>query len=156
MKTEDFMDALAKQADLDVVKNLLLNLGMGQRVIIKRDETDVYLNNTDAGVSLLFESERYVSARHKINFLSDAPVLTAIFLYGSGDEEFSEYRGGLPNGLMFSDGRDVTVQKLGTSAKFNQDRNSEFWDMPRNIRFFVRYADDRKSIERVQFGILWR
>jgi hypothetical protein len=156
MKTEDFTDAVGKQGDSDAVKNLLDSLGMERRVTIKQGVTDVYLNNMEAGVSLLFESERYLSSEYKVNFPSDAPVLTAIFLYGSSNEEFSEYQGELPMGLMFSDSRDVTVQKLGPSAEFNPDMNSECWDMPGNIRFFVDYADAGESIEIAQFGISWR
>lgn len=156
MKTQDFTDAIGRQADSDVVKDLLRNLGIDRRVVIKRDETDIYENNTDVGVSLLFESERYVSAKHGVEFPTDAPVLTAIFLYGPGDDEFSEYNGDLPGGLLFSDSREAAIQKLGNSAKFNPDRDSEFWELSGNVRLFVRYADGRKSIERIQFGIIWR
>ncbi|WP_321818259.1 MULTISPECIES: hypothetical protein [unclassified Paraburkholderia] len=156
MKTQEFTDAIGKQADSDVVKHLLHNFGIDRRVAIKRDETDVYENITDAGVSLLFESERYVSAKHKVEFPTDAPILTAIFLYGTGDDEFCEYKGDLPEGLTFSDSRESATQKLGSSEKYNPDRNSEFWDFSGNVRFFVRYAGDEKTIERIQFGILWR
>ncbi len=156
MQTEDFMSSIGKQADAGVVMGLLRDLGVERRIIIKRDETDVYVNNADAGVSLLFESESYLSAKHKISFSSDAPVLTAIFLYGPGDDEFSAYTGDLPSGLLFSDSREEAILKLGNSTKFNPDRDSEFWDFPGNVRFFVGYAEGRQSIEIVQFGILWR
>jgi hypothetical protein len=156
METEDFVSSIGKQADADIVMGLLRTLGIDRRITMTRDDTDVYLNNADAGVSLLFESESYVSAKHKIGFPSDAPVLTAIFLYGPGDDGFSAYTGNLPGGLLFSDSREKAILKLGNSAKFNPDRDSEFWDFPRNVRFFVRYAERRQSIERVQFGILWR
>lgn len=156
MRMQDFVDAIGKQADSDAIKHLLLNFGIDRRVTIKRDETDVYESITDSGVSLLFESERYVSVKHKVEFPTDAPILTAIFLYGTGDDDFREYKGDLPGGLTFSDSRETALQKLGSSAKYNPDRNSEFWDFPGNIRFFVRYADGEKSIERIQFGILWR
>ncbi|WP_114812937.1 hypothetical protein [Paraburkholderia kururiensis] len=156
MRTQDFTDAIGRQADSDAVKNLLHKFGIDRRIVISGSETDTYENVNDAGVSLLFESERYISAKHGVELPSDAPVLTAIFLYGAGDDEFSEYNGDLPGGLLFSDGREAAIKKLGNSAKFNPDRNSEFWEMPGNIRLFVRYSDDRKSIERIQFGIVWR
>lgn len=156
MQPEYFMNSIGKQADSDVVVGLLRALGIERRITIRRDDTDVYMNNADAGVSLLFESESYVSAKYHVSFPSDAPVLTAIFLYGPGDDEFSVYKGDLPGGLLFSDSREKAISKLGESAKFNPDRDSEFWELPGNTRLFVRYAEGRGSIERVQFGILWR
>ncbi|MGV2293323.1 hypothetical protein AAHK20_31765 [Trinickia sp. YCB016] len=156
MRTEDFTNVIGQQADSEAAKSLLLSLGIERRIIIKCDDTDTYMNNEDAGVSLLFESERYVSSKYGVDLPSDAPVLTAIFLYGHGDDQFSEYQGELPGGLRFSDSRDEATQKLGNSARFHPDRDSEFWELPGNIRFFVRYADGRRAIQRVQFGILWR
>ena len=155
MNTGYFKSAIGKQADTEEVKALLKNCDIEGRVAIKRNETDAYENNDGAGVSLLFESERYISSKHGVELPSDAPVLTAIFLYGPGDDEFSEYKGDLPGGVLFTDSRELVTQKLGVSTKFNPDRNSEFWDLDSNVRLFVRYAE-KKSIERVQFGILWR
>ena len=156
MKTERFVAAIGKQADSDIVVELLKECGISNRVHIKTGETDVYLNNEKEGVSLLFESERYIHAKHGVNLLTDAPVLTAIFLYGQGDDEFSEYQGDLPGGLSFADNQKTAIEKLGQSTKFNPDRGSEFWDFANNVRFFVRYKEGNRSIARVQFGILWR
>lgn len=150
------MNSIGKQADTDVVISLLRELGVERRIAIECDEIDSYVNIAKAGVSLLFESESYMSAKHHVGFPSEAPVLTAIFVYGPGGEAFSAYEGDLPGGLLFSDSREGAISKLGNSAKFNPDRHSEFWALTGRIRFFVRYAKDRESIERVQFGILWR
>ena len=156
IQTAEFTNAIGKQADTEVVKSLLRKLGVERRITIGVDETDIYINHTDAGVSLLFESESYVSAKHHVGFPSDAPVLTAIFLYGPDHDEFSAYEGDLPGGLLLSDSREQARSKLGTSAKFNADRNSEFWEFAGNIRFFVHYAQGQGLIRLAQFGILWR
>jgi hypothetical protein len=85
-----FHEIVGKQAHVDLVARGLAELGFSGQVNIPRDETDVYLNFEARGISLLFEDERYIGQKHEIEFPSDAPVLTVIFLYGPGDDEFRE------------------------------------------------------------------
>jgi hypothetical protein len=151
-----FDEIVGKQADVDLVARALADLGFSGRVNIPRNETDVYLNFEAQGISLLFEDERYIGQKHDIEFSSDAPVLTAIFLYGPGDDEFGEYQGGLPGGLKFSDDQERARAKLGPAAKFNEARGLEIWGLRDKVRLFVLYAEGLKSIARVQFGILWK
>lgn len=78
------MSGVSGGAAPDAVKNLLHKFGIDRRIV--------------------------TSAKHGVELPSDAPVLTAIFLYGAGDDEFSEYNGDLPGGLLFSDGREATIK----------------------------------------------
>lgn len=151
-----FEDVVGKQANADSVVQCLAAFGFADRVNIPRNETDVYLNREDQGISFLFKDERYIAEQNGVDFPSDAPVLTAIFLYGPGDDEFSEYKGALPGGLSFSDSQAQARAKLGPPAKFNEARGLEIWELRERIRLFVLYGGDLKSIARVQFGVLWK
>lgn len=151
-----FDEVVGKQADADLVVKCLAEWGFPDRVNIPRDEVDVYLNREAQGISLLFKDERFVAQQNEIRFPSDAPVLTAVFLYGAGDDEFAEYKGALPGGLSFSDGQDQARAKLGPAVKFNEARGLEIWGLREKVRLFVLYTDDLKSIARVQFGVLWK
>jgi hypothetical protein len=151
-----FHEIVGKQADVDLVARGLAELGFSGQVNIPRDETDVYLNFEARGISLLFQDERYIGQKHEIEFPSDAPVLTAIFLYGPGDNEFREYQGDLPGGLKLSDDQERAQAELGPAVKFNEARGLEIWELGNKVRLFVLYAEGLRSIARVQFGILWK
>jgi hypothetical protein len=154
MRFEKFTDAIGKQADQLEVKTLLADLGLPAHVRIKRGETDVYIDKSADGISLLFESEEYVSSKLDLNLVSDAPILTGVFLYGAGDDDYSPYKGELFGGLQFSDSRDSATTKLGKSKKFRVDFGTETWAINGQKMLFVRYFEGLKSIARIQIGIV--
>lgn len=152
----NFEELVGKQADAECVVECLVRFGLPSKVNVPHDEVDIYLNRENQGISFLFRDERYLAEQNGVDFPSDAPVLAAIFLYGQGDDEFSEYRGALPGGLSLSDGQEQARAKLGPSVKFNDARGLEIWELRERIRLFVLYGDDLKSIARLQFGVLWK
>lgn len=148
------LSALGKQANSSPALDILKTFDLSEKVKIKRGDNDVHLNNYEKGVSILFKSEEYIRAKYELHLPNDAPMLSAIFLYGYGHDEFSEYSGDLPGNLKFSDGQKQAIEKLGRSDEFDEDFNSEFWTIAPNIRMFVDYSDDKNSIVLIQFGIL--
>ena len=146
MNMEDPLLFLGKQADTEIIKKLLGDIELDEYVSIKRGETDVYLPNHKKGICLLFESERYIHSKYGKTLPSEAPLLTAIFMYGRNHEEFSEFTGKLLNGLLLSDSRETVRGKLGDSKKYNPESESETWNFPSGLKFFVDYDPDRNGI----------
>ncbi|WP_157671080.1 hypothetical protein [Chitinibacter sp. GC72] len=154
MKTDLLLAPLGKQADTPIVLEILKTLGFDDQVKIKSGESDAYLNNYENGISIVFKSEEYIQGKYGLDLPSDAPILTAIFLYGGGNDEFSQYSGVLPNDLNFSDGQKMAREKMGNSDEFDEEYNSESWSLPNNVRLFIDYSDDRNSIVLIQYGIV--
>jgi len=151
LNNNDFIEAIGKQANEECIIKILKKCSMPEHVNIKRSEQDVYIDNEAMGISLLFEKPEYIA----VEFPSDAPVLTAIFLYGPGDDDYSEYEGELFKGVLFADNREKVIEKLGDSDKFNSEMTTDYWSFSENKRIFVIYEETLSSIRRIQYGIIW-
>ncbi len=153
MKAEDLAKLLSLPSDSQEIINCLNCYGVNISPKLKKNETDTYTQIQKNGIAFLFEDEAYYKEL-KYQDIGDGPLLlTAIFLYGSDDDEYSAFTGGLPKGLFFSDGREEACNKLGQSADWDEDILSEYWDI-QGFRYFVNYSDDLRSIRNIQIGLI--
>jgi hypothetical protein len=147
---------LGQQTDSHIVMRLMNELALPNRVSIRGNQTDVHLNNYALGISLLFESERYLHAQYGIELPNDAPMLSAIFFYGKGNDEFLPFTGELVEGLALTDRRTNAHEKLGLPSCYDRDFNSDTWSFPDGIRLYVDYSEDQSTILLAQYQILFK
>lgn len=151
MTIELLTELIGKPADHPSLQAFLAEHALAQRPKIPRSESGVYLSRHDLGLSLLFEEAGYFARQRGVPPQGDAPVLAAVFLYGEGNDEFSPYAGELPRGIAFSMSRPQLRERLGESALFDEDFNTEAWDLD-GLRLFVDYDESRQSVLLIQLG----
>lgn len=135
------------------VQELLLRLGLPAKPKIPRADVSVYLNKPDQGISLMFEDASYFRQETGRQVESDDPVLVAMFFYGPGNDGFKEFRGNLPSNVRFGSSQEELQSALGASVLFDEEFNTEAWDLGDGLRVFVDYAEGRKCISQVQIGL---
>lgn len=147
------LQCVGLQADTEPVQALLRDVGWTKPIKFKRGDSDAYVSAKTLGVSLLFEESSYFEAQNDCQLPTQAPVLTAVFLYGPGHDEFSTYQGGLPQGVGFADSKAALTKRLGPSALYDANFGTEAWDLDARCRLFVDYAPDQSHVLVMQVGL---
>jgi hypothetical protein len=150
---EKLAGLVGKQANDPAVQQFLSLAQLPARPKLPRSDPSVYLNKESDGFSTLFEEADYAAQEHGLTIEGDAPVLTAIFLYGPDDDEFSPFQGALISGMSFSMGRAEIGKRMGQSVLFDEEFNTEAWDIAGGVRVFVDYDDERKRVKLIQIGL---
>lgn len=146
---EKLMSWLGRPSSNADVQAFFVEQGLPKVPKIARGESDVYLNLEAHGLSLLFEEADYFAKQHRLELPTDAPVLSAVFLYGPGDDEYQAFQGNLFKGLRFDMGQKQAQQLLGPAALLDDEFNTEAWDIGDHIRLFVDYDDERRQAIRI-------
>jgi len=153
MEFSSMLRCVGLQADAEPVQALLRDLGWAKPIKFKRGDSDAYVSVKTLGISLLFEESSYFESQNDCRLPSEAPVLTAVFLYGPGHDEFAAYRGDLPAGVDFAGSRAVLTKRLGSSALYDANFGTEAWDLDTRCRLFVDYAPDQSRVLVMQIGL---
>jgi len=144
----DLLRLIGKPSTDAGVRAFLLKRGAPEPRIMP-GESDVYLNLYTRGLSLLFEDANYFAGQHGLELSIDAPMLSAAFFYGPGDDQFHPFQGDLPRGLQFDLCRVEVQECLGRPVLVDEEFNTEAWDIGGGLRLFVDYGDAKRQSVRV-------
>ncbi|WGS51126.1 hypothetical protein LFL96_06380 [Paraburkholderia sp. D15] len=153
LEMDKLVEIVGKQANHPAVQAFLSLAQLPLRPKIPRSDSSVYLNKESVGLSALFKEADYVAEEHGLTIEGDAPILTAIFLYGPGDDDFAAYPGALLNGISFHMDRAAIASRLGPSVLFDEEFNTEAWDIEKGVRIFLDYDDARQHVRLIQIGL---
>lgn len=154
MQSERFIALLGEPSTSRAVEHALDLFKIRRRPQVTLDEHDVdgpiagaqdWLKSRHAGIEfgfeeeLSFRGEKATSRHHSYSML-----LTQLYFYGQ-HPEMQPYVGGLPYGLVLSDGRQQVRSKL---VRYEQTRRSyvrDTWELP-ECQLIVSYAEDGAKI----------
>ncbi|MFA8392114.1 hypothetical protein ACEPUD_18600 [Burkholderia ubonensis] len=66
---------------------------------------------------------------------------------------FSVFQGALLNGMSFDMDRSEVASHMVPSTLFNEEFNTEAWDIGNGVRIFLDYDDAFKKIKLIQIGL---
>ncbi|WGS51146.1 hypothetical protein LFL96_06485 [Paraburkholderia sp. D15] len=147
------VELVGKQASYPAVQAFLSLAKLPLRPEIPHDDSSVYLNKESVGLSALFKEADYVAEEHGLTIEGGAPILAAIFLFGPGDDDFTAYQGALLNEISFHMDRAAITSHLGPSVLFDEEFNTEAWDIEKGVRIFLDYDDARQQVRLIQVGL---
>ncbi|WP_157654811.1 hypothetical protein [Burkholderia ubonensis] len=66
---------------------------------------------------------------------------------------FSVFQGTLLNGMSFDMDRSEVASRMGPSTLFDEEFNTEAWDIGNGVRIFLDYHGAFKKIKIIQIGL---
>ncbi|MCP4137998.1 MAG: hypothetical protein GY754_43950 [bacterium] len=103
---------------------------LGGKPEIKKFDNCYYYSYKHKGISLRFD---------------DADILTTLFLYSEGADDFKQYAKALPENLTFSDSRDSVEKKLGKFKKSGGNGAINFWVSYPDFGISITYTSKSTS-----------
>jgi len=101
---------------------------------IYKSNGELYLENTDSGFCFLLKTENSLYEKnHHLPTIEGDWVFTTIFLYSEGKDEYQQFQGDLPYGILFGETEDTMIKKIGVEPDFVTD--------------YIRKWDDLNGIE---------
>ena len=133
--SNDFFELTGRKVDDPLIREFIASTGMEPSIAEFEDR--LYYSFKSFGIELVFDESR---------------TLIAIQLYGKDrDPEFSAYRGDLPLGIEFSDGKEAVIRKLGKPDKQGGGRGVVVIPALGEIRPWVRYTYPKYTLQ-LQFN----
>lgn len=108
------------------IESLLKELGIVDVPALERHWTDAYLSNASLGVELTFSDSESLASPSR-DYPAGALVLSNFRYYGREIGDLSVYRGALPHGLTFGQGRNDVVSMFGEPEWKNPESNRMRW-----------------------------
>lgn len=122
------------------------------------DDFSLYLPNKADGFCLLFEDADTVDHKLAKGKARRTPVFTGCFFYPEGIDEYSQFKGPLPEGIVWSDTSESILGKLGKPQNEIMNKKTGKLKAHRwNLGAFLLTASYRKegtSLHHVYVGIV--
>jgi hypothetical protein len=141
---EDLLGLYFGENELSIFLNLF---GINKIPKISKNEKSVNIPVADKGIEFCFKNQDALDFPFR-NYPEGAKVLSAIFFYGSENENHKLYTNQLPKKLDFSMHDINVINALGTPSKINSDGESLRWDS-KHYCIFAEFNAEKKLIELV-------
>jgi hypothetical protein len=154
MDAQQFIALFGTRAGDPKLEAFLTGLAVKERPKLAKGEFDAHVEAKREGFSLLFEDEAYFKGEEKP--LGKSPLLlVGAFFYSEGHEDLAQFKGQLPEDLVFSDSREDAVRKLGPSEWKKEKGGTvrrERWVLS-NYKVIADYGPAAASITVVYCGL---
>jgi hypothetical protein len=94
------------------LEDLLLKFHISEKPKLAQGDDTTYLSNRELGLELTFEDADSLEQPFR-EYPDGALVLSNIRFYGTSSEDFSPFKGELPNGIQFGTKRQELISTLG-------------------------------------------
>lgn len=143
----NYEDLLGQYFGENELSFFLNTFGINKIPKIPKNETSINISVMDKGIEFCFENHDALDVSFR-SYPEGAKVLSAIFFYGSENENHKIYTNQLPKNLTF-DMHDINViDVLGTPKKINSGGDSMRWDS-QYYCVFAEFDAKKKLIELV-------
>ncbi|ASK56567.1 hypothetical protein CEQ48_18140 [Vibrio tarriae] len=138
----------------------ILNLSLPKDLALNDDEYRAYVEYPEFGLCIIFTDESYFAGKASLPIGSGKLFYSGLFFHSEGKDGYSEYKGKLPFGLLFTDTRQDVVNKLGQQswqrlARDKQRVISDRWDDLPDVpyRLHITYNKDTGRISIISVNI---
>jgi len=142
MTAKDFVAFLRRTDDSPEIQKLLTDLGVAKRPRLKRGELYAYVQLPKKGLVLVF--------RESHDPKTSQLALVDVQIFSSAKKGYSTYAGELPDGLTFSDTRDITAKRLGQPSE--SDGNEDTWQR-KGYNLIVQYNKDTGHAQMLHLAV---